>query len=183
MGRRHASGLFEPYELIEKLAALVPRPRVNLLLYHGVLGPSARLRSGAVGAARSHAERDATGAVTGTQAAGTSSVLPTERLDGSPPPAPGRPGVNGAPQPPAPPRSKPRPHTPWAELLRRTFEIDVLACPECGGRLRLLATIEDSAVARRILSHLGLPTECPEPRPARSPPGFPFESDIRSTDP
>jgi len=31
----------------------------------------------------------------------------------------------------------------WAELLRRTFQIDVLACPECGGRLRLLATIED----------------------------------------
>jgi hypothetical protein len=37
---------------------------------------------------------------------------------------------------------------------------------------RLLATIEDSAVARRILSHLGLPTECPEPLPARSPPNF-----------
>jgi hypothetical protein len=33
-------------------------------------------------------------------------------------------------------RSQPRPHNPWAELLRRTFEVDVLACPECGGRLR-----------------------------------------------
>jgi hypothetical protein len=42
--------LFEPHELIEKLAALIPKPRVNLLLYHGVLGPSARLRSGAVAA-------------------------------------------------------------------------------------------------------------------------------------
>jgi hypothetical protein len=174
--------LFEPYELIEKLAALVPKPRVNLLLYHGVFGPSARLRSGAVGAARSHAERDATGAVTGTHAAVTGSVLPTGQLDAPPALALGHTGVDSAPQPPVPSRSRPRPHTPWAELLRRTFEIDVLACRECGGRLRLLATIEDSAVARQILSHLGLPTDCPEPRPARSPPGFPCDSDIRSTD-
>jgi hypothetical protein len=42
--------LFEPHELIEKLAALIPKPRINLLLYHGVLGPSARLRGGAVAA-------------------------------------------------------------------------------------------------------------------------------------
>jgi hypothetical protein len=28
--------LFEPLELLEKLAVLVPRPRVNLLLYHGL---------------------------------------------------------------------------------------------------------------------------------------------------
>jgi hypothetical protein len=36
-----------------------------------------------------------------------------------------------------------RRHFAWADLLWRTFEIDVLACPDCGGRLRLLATIED----------------------------------------
>ena len=50
------------------------------------------------------------------------------------------------------------------------FEIDVLACPECGGRLRLLATIEDPAVVRKILSHLGIAIECPRPAPARPPP-------------
>jgi uncharacterized protein YbaR (Trm112 family) len=50
------------------------------------------------------------------------------------------------------------------------FEIDVLACPGCGGRLRLLATIGEPEVGRKILSHLGIPTECPEPLPARSPP-------------
>ena len=66
-------------------------------------------------------------------------------------------------------RPKPRPHTPWAALLQRTFEIDVLACPGCGGRLRLLATIEDPEVVRKILSHLGLPAECAEAFPARSP--------------
>lgn len=33
--------LFEPLEFLEKLAALTPRPRINLILYHGVLGPHA----------------------------------------------------------------------------------------------------------------------------------------------
>jgi hypothetical protein len=69
----------------------------------------------------------------------------------------------------------------WAELLRRTFEIDVLACPECGGRLHLLATIEDPAVIRKILSHLGIAAERPRPAPARPPPEatgfFDFGSD------
>ena len=30
---------FTPTALLERLAVLVPRPRVNLLLYHGVLAP------------------------------------------------------------------------------------------------------------------------------------------------
>jgi hypothetical protein len=58
----------------------------------------------------------------------------------------------------------------WAELMRRTFGIDVLDCPRCGGRLRLLALIEHARMVERILRHLGLPTDRPEPRPARAPP-------------
>jgi hypothetical protein len=37
--------IFEPLELVEKLAALVPPPRVNLVRYYGVLAPSAAWRS------------------------------------------------------------------------------------------------------------------------------------------
>ena len=37
--------LFEPIESLEKLAAIIPRPAVNLILYHGVLAPHARWRS------------------------------------------------------------------------------------------------------------------------------------------
>jgi hypothetical protein len=55
----------------------------------------------------------------------------------------------------------------WASLLERTFAIDILACPECGGRLRLIATINDQAVIEKILGHLGLPTEAPAPLPAK----------------
>jgi hypothetical protein len=54
--------------------------------------------------------------------------------------------------------------------MRRTFGLDVLACPRCGGRLRLVALIEEAAVVDRILRHLGLPTAIPAPRPARAPP-------------
>jgi hypothetical protein len=31
----------------------------------------------------------------------------------------------------------------WADLMRRAFDVDVLACPRCSGRLRLIATVED----------------------------------------
>ena len=58
----------------------------------------------------------------------------------------------------------------WASLMARTFGFDVVACPRCGGRLRLIALIEEAAVIQRILRHLGVPTEIPAPRPARAPP-------------
>ena len=48
--------------------------------------------------------------------------------------------------------------------------MDVLACPWCEGRLRLIALIEEAAVIGRILRHLGVLTEIPVPRPARAPP-------------
>ena len=44
----------------------------------------------------------------------------------------------------------------WAALMHRAFGIDVLACPQCGGRLRLIATLHDPAVIRKILAHLAL---------------------------
>ena len=37
--------VFDPLDLISRLAALVPPPRFNLIRYHGVLAPGAKLRS------------------------------------------------------------------------------------------------------------------------------------------
>ena len=37
--------LFEPLDLLARLAALVPRPRVNLTRYHGVFAPNSTLRA------------------------------------------------------------------------------------------------------------------------------------------
>ena len=51
---------------------------------------------------------------------------------------------------------------------RRSFGIDVLACPNCGGRLRLIATLHDPAVIQKILAQLAL---CPsEPSLGPGPP-------------
>jgi hypothetical protein len=48
------------------------------------------------------------------------------------------------------------------------FAVDVLTCPHCGGPSRLIAQLTDPVVVRKILAHLGLPTEPPRPAPARS---------------
>ena len=50
--------LFDPIELLERLAALTPRPRVNLVLYYGVLGARARGRSSIVGPALAAESQD-----------------------------------------------------------------------------------------------------------------------------
>jgi hypothetical protein len=54
----------------------------------------------------------------------------------------------------------------WAALMHRAFGIDVLACAHCGGRLRLIATLHDPAVIRRILAHLALSHSGESPGPA-----------------
>jgi uncharacterized protein YbaR (Trm112 family) len=44
---------------------------------------------------------------------------------------------------PRPPRPEGAPsYRPWAQLLARTFAVDVLACPKCHGRMRLLEATE-----------------------------------------
>jgi hypothetical protein len=72
--------------------------------------------------------------------------------------------------------SEPKPHRhgcrywPWSELMRRTFSLDVLACPRCGGRLRLSAMMTEPKEIARYLRALGEPTEVPARTPARGPP-------------
>lgn len=56
--------------------------------------------------------------------------------------------------------------------MRVAFQLDVLACPRCGGPLRHIATILDGAVARKILEHLRLPARAPPIERVRIPPPF-----------
>src|SRR5262245_771280 len=53
--------------------------------------------------------------------------------------------------------------------MRRVFALDVLACPRYGGRLRVIATIQDPAVVRAILTHPGLAPGPDSPRPGPAP--------------
>jgi len=61
-------------------------------------------------------------------------------------------------------------YRPWAELLKRCFSIDVLRCPSCDGRMRLVALVTDPKQVRRFLRGIGEPTEPPPREPARGPP-------------
>jgi hypothetical protein len=81
-------------------------------------------------------------------------------------------GDGGQPAPDdAPPRARGGGcYRPWAELLRRTFDIDVETCPSCGGRMRLLALVTEPASVARLLRHMAEPTEPPPRAPARDPP-------------
>ena len=65
---------------------------------------------------------------------------------------------------PAPSR---RPRYGWAELMRRVFETDVLECPRCAGRMRLISTITQPEVIRAILECIGLPARPPPLSPSR----------------
>ncbi len=172
-GTRHL--IFTPHELLERLAAITPRPHINLLIYHGVLAPQGPPAS--TGPVRSR-RRDTALATASTASAPCASGPP-------PTPSPLAPPRNAASRPrqrrhavaapltrqrPVPPAAslRPSPSTErarrawaWADLMRRVFAIDVLACAGCGGRLRFLATIEDPPVVTKILAHLGLPTADP----------------------
>jgi hypothetical protein len=45
----------------------------------------------------------------------------------------------------------------WSVLMARVFEFDVLKCPDCHGRLKILAAIHPPLNTRKILDCMGLP--------------------------
>ena len=51
----------------------------------------------------------------------------------------------------------------WAQRLKRVFAIDLERCGRCGGRLKVIASIEEPALIERILSHLEQRAEEGEP--------------------
>lgn len=125
--------VFDPVEFLGRLAVLVPRPRINLILYYGVLGPRAAWRAEVVGRQSSVDDDD-----------GGAKDSETEQAREADPAETARRQARGQ---------------CWASFMARTFGLDVLACPRCGGRLRLITLIEEPVVIQRILRHLGVPTE------------------------
>jgi hypothetical protein len=141
--------LFDPLELLERLAVLIPRPRINLILYHGILGPRAAWRSLVVGFGNTTdcGEGITTDAPRAAERADLCEVsttdAPTAREHVDPREAR---ATEPAPDPPCGREARPRREEArrWADLMRRTFGIDVLACPRCG----------PSAMLRAILSRV-----------------------------
>jgi uncharacterized protein YbaR (Trm112 family) len=54
--------------------------------------------------------------------------------------------------------------------MRRAFEIDVLACPRCRGRLRLIATIDDPDAVRAVLAASAVSRALADRAPPFAPP-------------
>ncbi|MBW2281154.1 MAG: transposase [Deltaproteobacteria bacterium] len=198
--------VLEPLELIERLVALIPAPRANQIRYHGVLAPCAGYRAAVVPAppmaqppnrtagTRPRSSTPGTPyAVQGLNEAPGSPAL-TAISANAPPTAGGASALSveaaapdishpasaplGAAPLVGPRRDRGRPS--WADLMRRVFAIDVLECPACGGRMRVIAAIEDPRVIRAILECLGLPARAPPTAKARpiKRPGLPFPDDV-----
>lgn len=137
--------LFEPLELVEKLAALVPPPRFNLVRYHGLLAPAAHWRPLVI-PSTPRTEASEHQSHRGCKAESSGRKIPRGEY------------------------SKKQHHSrrprnySWAELMRRVFSIDVLECCRCGGRMRIIAAIHPPEAIRRILDCLGLPSRAPPQR-------------------
>jgi len=110
--------VLEPLDLMARLAALVPPPRMHLTRFHGVFAPHSRLRAVVTPAHRGVGSAQQPGAAAAT------------------PVAPRHVAMN------------------WARRLKRVFGIEIEGCARCGGKLRILASIEEPEVIANILSHL-----------------------------
>jgi len=144
--------LLSPLEVLERLARLVPPPRVHRHRYHGVLAPHARLRPLVVAIGRDEVSSERP-------------TKPSPPLDPlAAPVLPPSPAAQDAARPASAARIR------WAQLLARIFEVLPLLCPACGGEMKILAFLNDPPVVRGILLHLDLPHQPPPLAPARGPP-------------
>ena len=136
--------IYEPMELMERLAALVPPPRFNITRYFGVLAPASTFRP---------------------------LIVPKDKTSIAPTHSGCRPRVESPKTDSAKTNAKrgrqPRNYS-WAQLMMRVFEFDVLSCPRCGGRMRILCAINSPTAIQKILACLGLPTRAPPIAPAIS---------------
>jgi hypothetical protein len=128
--------VMEPLDLMARLAALAPPPRIHLTRYHGVVAPHSRLRAAVTPAHRGICVPQRTGTA----------------IDSAKPPIPQHVAMS------------------WARRLKRVFGIQIEDCAGCGGKLKVIASIEESQVIARILAHLE------KTAPGQSPPELPLEA-------
>ena len=134
--------MLTPMQLLNRLAALIPPPRKHRHRYFGVLTPNSPLHE----------------AVTALAQSAKVAAAPTPVEPIAPQAAPTEPMHRQA-----------APYV-WALLLARIYEVLPLACPQCGGAMKIIAFITEAVVMRKILGHLREPKSPPRPMPARGPP-------------
>ncbi|MHB8896997.1 MAG: transposase [Candidatus Geothermincolia bacterium] len=144
-GRSHL--VCSAVDFLRRLASITPPPRINLLRFHGVFAPNSRLRVRIVPAPSAEDTPPVPEQVPFDFAA---TVL-AQALEG-------------------PERFR----FSWAELMKRTFQTDVLECDRCGGRRRVTAFVTAVELAREVLGRLGLPSRSPPLAVAAGPPQLAF---------
>ena len=82
-------------------------------------------------------------------------VVPWPAEPAAPAPDAHVPEANAHPAKPSSPRID------WATLLRRVWNLDVLRCPACDGRMHMIAAVEERTAIVKILAHLGISTDVP----------------------
>jgi Putative transposase len=150
--------ILDPVEMLQKLAALIPVPHAHLVRYAGLFAPAAKWRSATVPAATAAAklvvEAESTIASRGleTNVCTEDSFGNISAADTAMPAEP----CSAAPHQ--------RNYT-WAELMKRVWALDVMECPRCQGRMRILADIHSPDVIEKILKCLSLPSRAPPVSP------------------
>ena len=64
-----------------------------------------------------------------------------------------------------------------AGLMKRVWDLDVLICPRCSGRMRVIAMLMEREAIRAILEACGFPAASPPRSPPEPPPDESF-SDV-----
>jgi len=145
--------VLEPREFLRRLIATIPPKRLNMVRFHGVFAPRAKVRPALQQLLPQKSQPEANTATT---------TEPPANPEAEVVPGFGSPSED---LPPVPPRYR----RPWHELLKRIFDLDII-CSRCGSKMHRISHIDDPETIERILGHLGLPTEPPRPAPARAPP-------------
>ncbi len=138
--------IYEPLELMERLAALVHPPRFNITRFYGIFAPAASLRPRVIPEAEGSSLPRHPGCQSGVEVPATDPEKTGKKRGG-----------------------QPRNYS-WATLMKRVFELDVLACPRCGAQMRIISAIDTPDAIQKILACLGLPTRAPPIAPAASGP-------------
>ena len=146
-GRTHLT--FEPIAFLKRLAALVPAPYTNLTRYHGVFSNRSRFWPTLP---KPPQPPGALTEVTCTHGEESDSAEA----------APSASDGNNK-------RSRRPRRLSWAQLMKRVLDVDALTCPHCHVPMVVLAFISDPPIVKRILDHLGLPSNAPPLSPARDP--------------
>jgi hypothetical protein len=157
--------LLKPFELLDRLAKLIPPPRYHRHFYHGVLAPHAPLRTKirALAGKEPHLARPGLQEIIGSDSATPTLLTPVSALINS---------VNEE-------GTFHKISLGWAKLIARIYEVLPLICPRCSGTMKIIAFIEEKETVQKILTCLNESIEPPRIAPARGPPEMEFNYDQR----